>query len=173
MEYSNNNANKNFLKPLQIHRLYIPDNILKETEHYLKEHGLKGMEGLVFWSGILTKKNQGVITSCIYPKQKSSSISVDVDLNESARIHYLLFERNEFLFVQVHSHPGSAFHSIIDDNYPMTHKPGFFSIVVSSYALYGLKGLSGCEVFEYQGNGKWRRLAQKEINNRFVIRRDG
>jgi len=159
------------IKPSYISILHIAQEILDETLKYLRAHGNKGKECIVFWSGRLSHKNKAHITSCIYPNQEATSISADVSLVESAKIHYLLSKRQEFLFAQVHSHPGEAFHSNTDNFHPITDKPGFFSIVVPYYCTTGLNDLSRCAVFEYKGRGVWRRLDQRERNKRFKIER--
>jgi hypothetical protein len=157
------------MKPTHISVLHIPQNVLNETLKYLRAHGNEGKECIVFWSGRLLSQNKGCITFCIYPNQQASAIGAEVNLLESAKIHLLLYKRQEFLFAQVHTHPGEAFHSFTDNYYPLTDKPGFFSIVVPYYCATGLKNLSKCAVYEYKGEGAWRKLDKKEIKKRFKV----
>lgn len=157
------------LKPPFLSRLHIPESILKTTATYLKLHGRQGKECMVFWCGKILGKTEGKVTNCIYPNQKSTAVGVQIDPDEVSKIQYLLIAREEFLLAQVHTHPGVAFHSSIDNNYPLTHKLGFLSIVVSNFGATDLLNFSGCRVFEYQGFGRWRGLGRKEVGERLRI----
>jgi len=160
---------KTRIKPNYITQMYIPEEILQETEKHLRFHGTQGNEGMVFWGGQIRNDNEAWIKSCIHPEQKTSFLSVDIPLDELPKMNVSLNDRREFLFAQIHSHPFEAFHSAIDDNYPITFKPGFFSIVVPFFCKERLENLSRCEIWEYKGFGKWVTLSPDEIENRFII----
>ena len=81
---------------------------------------------------------------------------------------YFLRSNGEFLFAQVHSHPGIAFHSDDDCNEAISYKKGFISIVVPDYGQ-NMNGLDVCAIFEYVGNGIWDELSTKIVNERFTI----
>lgn len=161
-------AKKIRIKPNYIRQVYVSSDILKETENCLKLHGLRGNEGMVFWSGRLSGKCDAWIQHCTCPRQKTTPIGVEISLDQIQNINIMLSARREFLFAQVHSHPGQAFHSSIDDNYSVTFKPGFFSIVVPFFCEEHLK-FPGCKIWEYKGFGKWRKLSPGEVKDRFII----
>jgi len=58
---------------------------------------------------------------------------------------------------QVHTHPGSAFHSATDDAYPMVQTSGFLSLVIPNFAL-GECSLAGAALYELGDYGRWRDL---------------
>lgn len=159
------------IKPDYIRRVYVPKYLLRKTGSYLKFHGLQGNEGMVFWSGCLLHKHDAWIRHCIYPRQKTTPVSVEINLDEIQKINIMLCAQKEFLFAQVHSHPGQAFHSSIDDNYPITFKPGFFSIVIPFFCKKHLRFLK-YKIWEYKGFGKWHKLGPEEVKARFIISRE-
>lgn len=59
--------------------------------------------------------------------------------------------------VQVHTHPVSAFHSGIDDDWPIVHTPGFLSLVIPRFAL-GEVGFDSAFLAELDKDGKWRQV---------------
>lgn len=165
-------SKKTRIKPNYIRKVYVPSDILKETENCLKLHGLHGNEGMAFWSGYLLHQCDAWIRHCIYPQQETSPVGVEVSLDEIQKINRMLSAREEFLFAQVHSHPGQAFHSSIDDNYPITFKPGFFSIVIPFFCKDHLE-FPKCKIWKYKGFGEWRKLNPGEVKDRFIIPNTG
>ncbi len=153
----------------RLRKIYVPTNILRETEAYLRKHGRKGCEGMVLWSGVKHINNEANIKSCIHPQQDCTAISYWVPLEESQKINIILEHKEEVVIAQVHSHPGVAFHSSTDDRFPATFTIGFFSIVVPEFCRNRLTFLSECEIWEHIGLGKWRKLSIKEINEKFCI----
>jgi hypothetical protein len=72
---------------------------------------------------------------------------------------------NNGVRVQVHTHPGEAFHSKTDDDFPIIHKPGFLSLVIPNFAL-GPVGFMDAFLTEIQPNGQWKQVA---IESRLVL----
>jgi len=163
--------NQNLFGKFKLHKVFVPQYILCQTEEHLREHGSRGEEGMVLWSGIKLEKNKAIIKSCTHPQQYCTPVSFDVPLDESQRINVLLEQRKEVIIAQVHTHPGGAFHSGIDDNFPITFIVGFFSIVVPDFCKSGLRNLLQCGVWEHIGLGKWQELKIDEIKERFIINR--
>jgi hypothetical protein len=63
--------------------------------------------------------------------------------------------------VQVHTHPGAAYHSTTDDAFPLIHSPGFLSLVIPRFAQ-GPIGFGDAFLAEIQPDGGWR---AKSIND--------
>jgi hypothetical protein len=59
--------------------------------------------------------------------------------------------------VQVHTHPGEAFHSRTDDEYPIIHTPGFLSLVIPNFGL-GPVGFDEAYLTEIQPSGRWKEV---------------
>jgi len=63
--------------------------------------------------------------------------------------------------VQVHTHPAEAFHSAVDDAFPIIHTPGFLSLVIPNFGL-GPVGFNDAFLTEIQHDGRWREVALAE-----------
>ena len=162
-------SNQNLYRKFRVHKVVVPRHILFDTGEYLKKHGNMGHEGMVLWAGIRPGKNKAIVKSCIHPQQYCTPVSFDVPLDESQRINILLQQKKQVIIAQVHSHPSIAFHSSIDDQFPVTFIIGLFSIVVPEFCQKGLANFSGCEIWEHIGLGRWQRLKMQEIKERFFI----
>ena len=55
------------------------------------------------------------------------------------------------------AHPGAAFHSGIDDDWPIVQTAGFLSLVIPRFAL-GKIGFDGAYLAELDDNGVWREV---------------
>lgn len=171
IDYSVVEAQKTRLKPTKLDQFIISPSVMKETQEHLMAFGQQQKEALVFWSGKLVGNTQANITRVIIPRRTfSTAVYATVSSQELQRIRKILKENNEFLFVQVHSHPGEAFHSQTDDENAISYKKGFVSIVVPSYGSGPFKDLTYCKVYEYDGGGDWKSLRFGEIRVRFVVR---
>lgn len=164
-----NKNNQNLYRKFKLRKVFIPQYILRQTEKHLREHGSRGHEGMVLWSGIKLKKNKAIIKSCIHPEQYCTPTSFDVSLDESQRINVLLEQKKEVIIAQVHTHPSGAFHSGTDDNFPVTFIVGLFSIVVPDFCKGKLRNLLQCRIWEHIGLGKWQEVKIDEIKKRFII----
>lgn len=61
------------------------------------------------------------------------------------------------LLFDVHTHPtGSVAQSYSDQTNPMVRRSGHTAVIVPSFAQRNLCSLTGCGIYEYQGNHKWR-----------------
>jgi proteasome lid subunit RPN8/RPN11 len=58
---------------------------------------------------------------------------------------------------QVHTHPGSAFHSATDDKWPIVSQADFVSIVIPNFAA-GESSLDAAWIGRLQRDGTWCRL---------------
>jgi hypothetical protein len=59
--------------------------------------------------------------------------------------------------VQIHTHPTEAFHSAIDDAFPIVHAVGFLSLVIPDFGL-GPIGFEDAYLAEIGADGKWRQV---------------
>src|SRR6266700_7738652 len=122
------------MRPERIGGYRIPMSVLRESQSYLRDFGTRRYEGYMCWSGVILGDSEALIRSCIYPKSYKESefreayaaLDIDVVFDIGNQIH----ERGEFLLAQLHTHGFEAFHSHTDNNYPITHKVGFISIVI-------------------------------------------
>jgi len=128
------------------------------------------------WSGIILEHNNALVRSCIFPRLSDPGnyefLHAEITIRSALDIGQQIYDKHELLFAQLHTHAFEAFHSSVDDNFPISHKPGFISIVVPFFAkrkFYGSKTLTNCSVNEYEGEGKWHHLGKIEVRRRFKI----
>lgn len=62
--------------------------------------------------------------------------------------------------VQVHTHPDEAFHSPVDDAFPIIHTPGFLSLVIPNFGL-GSVSFDNAYLAEIGIDGRWREMPCK------------
>ena len=154
-------------KPDYIKQFKITQNVIDQTKAFMIKMGNKRKEGLVFWSGNIDN-DTAKIKTMICPTNISSSIHAQTNGKGLRQIFDMLRKNNEFLFIQVHSHPGCAFHSSIDCNEAISFKKGFISIVVPFYGE-NMEDLNSWAIFEYAANSKWRQLEAEEKSKRFKV----
>jgi molybdopterin/thiamine biosynthesis adenylyltransferase/proteasome lid subunit RPN8/RPN11 len=150
--------------------VYLPYRILVDTLNYLRSHGKKCCECTLFWCGKIVEDKKAIITSLFYPQQYATTLGAEVKPSEVARLYLTLHESKEQLISQVHSHPSTAFHSSIDDNYPIAYKPGLLSIVVPHYGFIDAKEfISKSAIYEYKDYKVWNKLSLDEAKRRIVL----
>lgn len=154
-------------KPSFISQYKITNDVIQETIMIMRKEGNHNKEGLVFWSGHI-EDNIAIIKTVISPKIKSTMFSAQLNDDGLAYIRGILKNNNEFLFAQVHSHPGSAFHSIEDETESISYKTGFISIVIPNFGMH-MKDLSKCSIFEHIGDSLWIELDKDTIKSKFII----
>jgi len=121
----------------------VPSNICDETDTQLREAGRSGHERFVLWSGAITG-NVLLIRTMHVPKQTAyrltDGLCVRVEGSELHRLNVWLFEHQERLAIQVHSHPTTAYHSDTDDAFPIVTTRGGLSLVVPDFGRLGVRG---------------------------------
>ncbi|APZ18602.1 Mov34/MPN/PAD-1 family protein [Burkholderia pseudomallei] len=138
-----------------LQRFLVPRDLADETDRLLREAGRSGVERFVLWSGTMAQATFQVRTLHM-PRQTAfkgpEGLSVRIDGPELHRLNVWLYEHEERLAVQVHSHPTEAFHSDTDDRYPMVTTRGGLSLVVPDFARRGVRGI-GTALYRLDENG--------------------
>lgn len=151
-----------------IEHFIVPKDLADETDHLLREAGQSGLERFVLWSGAATGTAFQVSTLHM-PRQTAfktyEGLSVRIDGPELHRLNVWLYEHQERLAIQVHSHPTRAFHSDTDDAYPMVTTRGGLSLVVPDFAKRGVQGI-GTALYRLDENG-WCEVAP--MNARAIL----
>ena len=97
------------------------------------------------------------ITSVVHPEHKATAISFDLNDAWLTAFWGKLAQQNAGVRVQIHTHPGAAFHSGTDDDWPIVQTPGFLSLVIPRFAL-GEVGFEGAYLAELAEDGNWRQV---------------
>lgn len=118
----------------------VPHSLVAETEGAVREAGLSGHERFVLWTGRLDGatfqvRHLHVPDQVAY--RTDLGLGVRVDGPALHALNVWLFEHDEILGVQVHSHPDEAYHSPTDDAFPIVTTLGSLSIVLGSFGHDG------------------------------------
>ncbi|MCY4421283.1 MAG: hypothetical protein OXC42_08600 [Gammaproteobacteria bacterium] len=126
-----------------ISKFIIPPEICDETDRHLQDAGRDGNECFVLWSGVI-ESDCFICRTIHIPKQTAyqlpSGLCVRVEADELHRLNVWLYENDERLGVQVHTHPTEAYHSDTDDAFPMVTTLGGLSLVVPDFCQFGVRG---------------------------------
>lgn len=143
-----------------VRRFRVQASTVRETEGAIRAAGLDGYELFALWSG-MRDGDTFLVADVHVPRQVSykldTGLCVRVDGPELHRLNVWLYEARQVVGVQIHSHPGDAYHSETDDAYPIATLDGSLSIVLPSF---GCDGFGSPEIAAYRlERGGWRTLA--------------
>lgn len=123
---------------LSVRTFVIPRAVIAETIEFLRHVGAHGNEGFVLWSGIQADSKTFRFASITIPEQRAmvteNGLLVMVDGEALFKVNKAVHSRREVLAAQVHSHPTSAYHSSLDDTFPLVTLVGGLSIVLPDFA---------------------------------------
>lgn len=156
-----------------ISKIYITQSVIPQTISWLREAGDRRQEAFVLWAGVFRSPREFLVASAICPDQTAFAtqmgIGVHISGEEIFRVSRWLYDNQQVLLAQVHSHPTHAFHSKTDDLFPMVTAVGQFSIVVPHFARGNIVDLSSCAVFRLDSDGEWRRTPPALVNSLFRV----
>lgn len=157
--------------PPAVRRYVVRQSILDETWELLREAGAEGFESTVLWIGFVPEPETAEVLTPIRPRQvayrSAEGVSVEVPQDSLTELIAALPEHVHVL-ARVHSHPGAAFHSQLDDTNMLISHDRAISIVVPELAS-GAADLLDCSVNELRHGEGWRELSRPEVEERFVI----
>jgi hypothetical protein len=130
--------------------LRLPRSLLKAVSGVASACGQGRRECVVYMTAALAHPDRAV--GYIHPNHRATAVWTEVDQEELGRVWDELRSTGRMIVCQVHTHPGAAFHSGTDDNYPVIHSAGFLSVVLPEYAD---GELNGAHLAIYQGGGRW------------------
>lgn len=154
--------------PDRIETFYVPTAVLRETQRFIEAHGAEGKEAYVFWAGAVAD-GEAYVTTCVYPTANARHGGVKVPLEKMTEINLALRDRDQLILAQVHSHPGVARHSPVDEEKAVSFHEDFASIIVPDFGETPVYDLRDCGVYLYSADDGWRLLDDAEVENRFVI----
>jgi hypothetical protein len=134
--------------------LRLAKDIVSTTFRTLRECGRGECECAAYWTGPAA---ENLVDGIEHPIHTRSPFGYEVDDNWLTEFWRRLAASKRSVKVQIHTHPGHAFHSAIDDEWPIVSQVGFVSIVIPEFAS-GEPSLERAWVGYLQEDGKWRRL---------------
>jgi hypothetical protein len=131
---------------------------------------VKGFEAVALWAGHVDSETQATIVAAFMPGQIAyrslHGCAVEVPPDALSAVISSL-PRDAFVLARLHTHPGAAYHSEVDDQNMLIAHRGALSIVVPDFAKAPLDLLS-CSV-NVLGDDGWRELTDAETAERFVV----
>lgn len=139
--------------------------LLKQTQQLLRDAGRGRDEAYLVWVGRIEGVS-AVVLQVWSVSAEARAAHARVPIDEVLELGKRVSERHLFILAQVHSHPGKAFHSPIDDEHPISSQVGFLSIVVPNFAKDAAG--DGWAYYEHEGHGRWHQLTDYEVAQRIV-----
>jgi hypothetical protein len=142
---------------------HLSHEVLERSFAHFRECGRGRRECQVLWIG--PWQSPDVIAKVVHPKHEARIGGFVLDDRWINAFWIELGNTDMGIRVQVHTHPGEAFHSPIDDEFPIIHKPGFLSLVIPNFGL-GQVGFAEAYLAEIQPNGSWQEVS---ISSRLAL----
>lgn len=129
--------------------------IIEVTLTFLQEAGQRGHEGIVLW--LADRANPSIIVEAYVPRHTAQADRFWISPDAMNEMMDHLRSTRRSVAAQVHSHPGIAFHSRVDDTYALPQHVGAFSIVVPFFAAGTTSSnFEQCSAFfVLSSEGKW------------------
>lgn len=153
---------------ISITKVILPMAIFKKTLEFFRKHGEEFLEALALWVGI-ESSNVFKIKEVWFPNQENSIISYYVSDIDVHLINVKLNKMKYSAIAQIHTHPDDAYHSQIDDQYPILVLSGSFSIVVPDLGNKSVNKILNEMVIYRLISGKWILQPKEEVNEIFKI----
>lgn len=146
----------------------MPRRVLDRTVGVLWSHGRRALECHALWVGRMSR-GAFEVSDVWVPEQRRTPISYEVGEREVFRINKALYDAGLTCMCQVHTHPGVAFHSEIDDRGSELALPGSLSVVIPNYGRAGSGATSGWRVYVYDGR-RWTGMTKREAEEALVLK---
>jgi hypothetical protein len=140
-------------------RYRLSRRILDETFAHFRSCGRGKRECQILW--VSRWEAPEIITKAVHPEHEAHLGGFVLDDRWLNDFWFTLAQENLGIRIQVHTHPGEAFHSATDDAFPIIHTTGFLSLVIPNFAL-GSIGFDNAYLTEIHENGCWREAAIAE-----------
>lgn len=138
--------------------LSLASDIMQNTFCTLRECGRGECECAVYWIG---SSESNLVNGVEHPVHRRSPFGYEINDRWLTDFWKRLAASQHSVKAQVHTHPGEAFHSTTDDNWPIVSQEGFLSIVIPDFAT-GEISLKNTWIGRLCGGGIWSRLPSPE-----------
>jgi hypothetical protein len=155
--------------PETISRYRVPNAIILATAKALRDESMGIRESVALWQGRVLSGTDAEVTKLHVPRQITGPLHFNVPLDERLRLVREVSRENEFILVQLHTHPREAFHSDVDDRLAITKHTGAISIVVADFGRRWNGDLVQTSVNRNLGAGRWIELSPSEVSGLFQI----
>jgi hypothetical protein len=130
--------------------------LVEATFKQFRDCGSGRNECQALWVGPIADPE--LVSQLVHPLHDASPVGFQLN-GEWLTTFWLRLARERLCVrVQVHTHPGAAYHSATDDAFPIVHSPGFLSLVIPRFAT-GPVGLDGAYLTRIGRDGQWSQVA--------------
>lgn len=143
--------------------------IVEATLTSLRKAGEYKHEGIVLW--LADRASPSVIVEAYVPMHVADADRFWISPEAMTEMMDYLRSGQRAVAAQVHSHPGIAFHSNVDDAYALPHHAGAFSIVVPFFASgTTVDNFEQCSAFfVLSTQGEWTPMGKPGTQDRIEI----
>lgn len=130
----------------------VPRAVVERTFDHFRQCGRGRRECQALWVSVW--RSPETITDVVHPTHRAHAGGFQVDSAWLNSFWLALADTGSGVRIQVHTHPGAAFHSDTDDEFPIVHTVGFLSLVIPNFGL-GPVDFAGAYLAEIGENGSW------------------
>ena len=141
-------------------RYQLAASLLEETFTHFRHCGAGARECQALW--VSPWAHPHLITEVVHPRHSASAAGFQLDDAWLSDFWTRLAKEEVGIRVQCHTHPGAAYHSAIDDAFPVITTPGFLSLVIPRFAL-GPAGFERAFLAQIDEAGHWDEVAIAEF----------
>ena len=142
--------------------LVVPADVIRQTFDQLRECGGERHECVVYWCAAVESPDR--VIDVVHPRHTASRVGYEVDSAWVNDFFLDLRQSKRTVRVQVHTHPGLASHSGVDDEFALAPATGFVSLVVPDFAV-GAPGLERTHLVVMQADGAWEPRPAADVLN--------
>ena len=157
--------------PPTIARYALTGDILDTTWAFLRERGEREVEAVVLWVGVVHDEAHAEVLVAIPPPQiayrSDDGLWVEIPQDGLSELIGALPAGVQVL-ARVHSHPGEAYHSDLDNTNMVIAHEGAISIVVPDFGDCAVS-LGVCSVNRLRADGRWDELNPGAVSAMFEV----
>lgn len=139
--------------------LRLGEGLLREAFSVTRACGAGERECVAYLSGPLDDAD--VVDEVVHPHHTASSGGYRVSPSWLHAFWLDLARRGREVRLQVHTHPGAAYHSSTDDELPLAQTAGFLSLVLPNFAQ-GPSTLVNAHLAELSPDGSWASVSPND-----------
>ncbi|MGE0093062.1 MAG: hypothetical protein AB7M05_13810 [Alphaproteobacteria bacterium] len=132
--------------------------VLRETISILRMGGQRGEERVALWLSTAAVRKPAIVTEVYEPDQIADFDYFRLPPGSMRSLMAHLGSTRRRIVAQIHTHPGRAFHSKVDDEWAIIRHVGALSLVLPRFAAKTTPEnfLVKVKTYEYSPTGKWQ-----------------
>lgn len=137
----------------------VPRQLMQQTFGQFRACGRGRNECQALWVSSLARPDE--LLEVVHPAHSASPVGFQLDDDWLTTFWLRMAREGLAVRIQVHTHPGAAYHSATDDAFPMVHSPGFLSLVIPEFAMREV-GFERAYLAQIDAAGRWREVSINE-----------